>query len=455
MTYKNFFSSLLAFALLAASISFYACKDDKDDPAEEGRKAAAEVCDCLAEAETSNEMIACLDILDKYAKFSDYAAFVAAYEAGTAQCMPEGWDHVLAGIQAAPDFCDFFSNPPQGVDLTNPLVGMEIVMNEFMAKYGSQFYEPAFLNAVLETLEETCEAIPDWLYCVLGWEHYCGDVDLGEAAAAAGKYCDFFTANPTVNMEMGMGMIMGNPELAQYILNFSDAEFREIFFGVLGSCNAVPDWFYCQFGFTEYCEPSEPTEVELAAAEFCEFFTANPDAEMMDMMMSPIGAKYMAQFSNAAFVGALLGELQASCDAVPDWFYCLLGLTDYCDTDGECNCDNECTCEDECEDECDCGCNCGCSGECNCEDDCGCETEDPNVSLGETAAAELCEYFSTTTDTPAEQQAHVMGHFMTKYGSLMSNTIFRNAFTCALCYDILPDWFKSQFGSAPCPGCCD
>jgi len=330
MTNKKFFSSLLAFALLATSISFYACKDDKDDPADEGRKAAAEVCDCLAEAETATEMIACLDILDKYAKFSDYAAFVAAYEAGTAQCMPEGWDHVLAGIQAAPDFCDFFSNPPPGVDLTNPLVGMEIVMNEFMAKYGSQFYEPAFLNAVLETLEETCEAIPDWLYCVLGWEHYCGDIDLGEAAAAAGKFCDFFTANPEANI----GMIMGNPELAQYILNFSDAEFREIFFGVLGSCNAVPDWFYCAFGFEDYCEPSEPTEIELAAAEFCEFFTANPTADMAAMMMSPIGAKYMAQFANPEFLGGLLGELQANCDAVPDWFYCTLGMTDYCPPGG-------------------------------------------------------------------------------------------------------------------------
>jgi hypothetical protein len=57
---------------------------------------------------------------------------------------------------------------------------------------------------------------------------------------------------------MGMGMIMGNPELAQYILNFGNPEFREIFFGTLGDCDPVPDWFYCAFGFEEYCDDEEP-----------------------------------------------------------------------------------------------------------------------------------------------------------------------------------------------------
>jgi len=61
----------------------------------------------------------------------------------------------------------------------------------------------------------------------------------------------------------------------------------------------------------------------IAAPEFCEFFTNNPEADMMSMMGSEV-ARFYPYFYNPLFVSVLIQQLMTTCPTTPMWFICLM-----------------------------------------------------------------------------------------------------------------------------------
>ena len=109
MNRLKFLSISIVAALLAGIAAFSTCKKD-DDPADEGKKAAKEICACfdyiagfagveIDEGNAAAFLIAygkfedCIDRLeDKYAKYEDNTAFERAAEKEFAKCKAaEGW----------------------------------------------------------------------------------------------------------------------------------------------------------------------------------------------------------------------------------------------------------------------------------------------------------------------------------------------------------------------------
>ena len=105
----KFLSILMVAAILAGVVTFSACNKD-DDPADEGRKAAKEICACFdhitsftgVEINEGNAVAFfvaygkfedCIDRLkDKYAKYEDNSAFDNSALKELAKCAAaEGW----------------------------------------------------------------------------------------------------------------------------------------------------------------------------------------------------------------------------------------------------------------------------------------------------------------------------------------------------------------------------
>jgi len=371
MINKKFLSSLFLAALMVA---FIGCKDDPiENPADEGKKAADELCDCFAAAQTEAAVSAC---------------------------------HTS-------------------------------IQNKFSNHWANEAFQEAFMQRI-----ETCGSLPDDFKCL--WFDDCPEDDdplaiLGRQAADA--LCAGFTAaNGNFDAEMAAMMgLMGNPAYAGMFRGadspgepaFEDA-FSERF---MSGCAVIPQWFLDMW-------TGEPSDVELVAMAFCQFFAENPDATLEETMAEFM--EYLASFADADFRTALLALVQ-DC-FIPDFVYCMMfQMLDHCPPD-----DDECNCEDECD----------------CEEDCGCgDIIDPLIALGVQAANELCDYYIEAIEndyTLAQQQTFVLGLMMTKYGSYQSNDCWQCGFSGALCYPLLQEalaegkiFWPGPNPTGPCTACCD
>ena len=145
------------------------------------------------------------------------------------------------------------------------------------------------------------------------------------AIMAAAEFCALAAQYPEGGDMMVLAQLYSKYEAE---LNSENPAFLEPFFGTLIACSPASNWILCTFRMTDYCPEEELTDEELAAKaaeavpEFCEYFTANPGADMNSMLTSEV-AKYGNYFSKPAFIGALLYGL-GSCESTPQWFFCTM-----------------------------------------------------------------------------------------------------------------------------------
>ena len=305
-------------------------------------------------------------------------------------CDKDELDPTDDGRILAVELCDCFTNAEDDASKIKCITDFEAKADKWKNEEREAF-NAAFNQAI-------CNPSPyDW---------YNSRDDL--AATAIDEFCTFFTNMPeAADPAAGMQLMMTSGLYAKWSAHFYNEEFMgTVLMGLMG-CPSVPDWYFCSFGMTDYCV--QLTEEELAdmgiaaAADLCEYFSTTADEgqeEQYQPMIELIMTKYPAGYTEDVFWAAVLSAMLENCgNAVPGWF------VDYC-AEGGVDLD----------------------------------------TLGVTAAGELCEYFTTTTDDPQAQMQFVMGFMMGKYTSVMNNELFRSGFTNALCYDKLPAWFNDIMG---------
>ena len=241
MTNKKFFSTMLVAASLAGVVAFYACNKNDLTPAEDGKKLAQELCGCIDKAASDEAKLKC---------FSDF----------------------------------------------------ESKRSKWRDEDDAKAFDEAFGQEIAN-----CPAPYQWL-----------------ATFAAAEFCDLAAQNPD-----GDAMTLA-PLYMKYEaeLNSGNPAFLEPFFGALMACSPDSDWILCFFRMTDFCniELSDEELIELAAEaapEFCDYFTANPTADMNLMLASDL-AKYATYFSKEVFIGTLLQGLTTTCATTPQWFICMM-----------------------------------------------------------------------------------------------------------------------------------
>ena len=240
MMNKKFLKSSLVVASLAAVVAFYACDKNSLTPAEDGKKLAQELCDCIDKSPTNEAKSKC--------------------------------------------FSDFKSK-----------------RNKWRDDDDAKTFNEAFDQEI-----EACSDFYQWLgtfaaaeFCALAAQHPDGD-----AMTLAPLYFEYESE-----------------------LNSGNTAFLNPFFGALMACSPASDWILCFFRMTDFCTPLTDEELIALAAEalpeFCDYFAANPAADMNSMFASDL-AKYADYFSREAFIGVLLHGLTTNCAATPHWFVCMM-----------------------------------------------------------------------------------------------------------------------------------
>ena len=109
MINEKFLSISLVTATLAGSVALYSCKDNDPaaTPAEEGTKAATELCNCFSQAANENARAACITAYESNKHKGD-AAFETAF---TEQIVSGECSGYLAylGAKEAQTLCDCFA----------------------------------------------------------------------------------------------------------------------------------------------------------------------------------------------------------------------------------------------------------------------------------------------------------------------------------------------------------
>ena len=257
MTKRNFLSISFLSAILAGSIAFYSCnKNDELTPADDGSATAQVICDNFKAAAGDYDAIEASiaeynRIRDTWTEGAERETFVNAFNETfmSLECanLTVNWVRPTLIEQAISEFCAYFSantSADEAALYATPL-GM---------KYVSNFYDPAFLEAVLDGLENGCNATPAWFFCSLGRVEYCEtlteDQAINIARQAVAEFCGFFSAHPEADYEL----LLSEGPGGKYMRFFSNIRFLEQVLGGLQGllpesqqCTSVPDWFYCMF----------------------------------------------------------------------------------------------------------------------------------------------------------------------------------------------------------------
>ena len=143
------------------------------------------------------------------------------------------------------------------------------------------------------------------------------------ATIAAAEFCTLAAQYPEGGDMMILAPLYGKYEAE---LNSGNSAFLEPFAAGLMACSPASDWILCTFRMKDNCDKLTDEELAALAAEatpeFCEYFTANPGADINAMLTSEV-AKYANYFPEPAFIGALLYGL-GSCESTPQWFICMM-----------------------------------------------------------------------------------------------------------------------------------
>jgi hypothetical protein len=267
MTTKKVLSISFLSVLIAGSIAFYSCnKNDALTPADDGRATAQKICDNFKAAAGDYDAIeACIAeynrIRDTWTAGEERETFVSAFNEAfrSLECanLTVDWIRPTLIEEAISEFCTYFSANPSADEAA-------LYATPLGMKYVSNFYDPVFLTAVLDGLENGCNATPAWFFCSLGKVEYCetltDDQAINIARQAVAEFCGFFSANPEADLDQLLAEGPGD----KYMRFFTNYLFLEQVLGGLQGllpesqqCTSVPDWFYCMFGLEGYCVPTE------------------------------------------------------------------------------------------------------------------------------------------------------------------------------------------------------
>jgi hypothetical protein len=213
------------------------------------------------------------------------------------------------GKNLAKELCDCFTQATTDDAKLACISNFENKRNKWRDSADVIAFQIAFDEAI-----QTCGSDPyQWLLSRL-------------AIIAVAEFCALATQHP----EGGDMMILA-PLYMKYEaeLNGGNPAFLEPFFQGLMACLPYSAWILCTFRITEFCTEEELTEEELialattAVSEFCDYFTANPDADLDSMMASELAKKYGNHFTKPVFINTLLQGL-ATCSNAPQWFFCTM-----------------------------------------------------------------------------------------------------------------------------------
>jgi len=165
------------------------------------------------------------------------------------------------------------------------------------------------LQTAFDEAIQNCETSPfDWYFA-------------HQASIAVAEFCAFATE---LYPEEGNMMLLAPLFMRWEALLNSGPAFLNPFFAGLMGCRPAADWILCTFGDFDFCPQPEDEELialaREAAPEFCDFFTANPGADMNALLGSPL-ARFAPNFAQPIFIATLLQEL-ATCATTPMWFIC-------------------------------------------------------------------------------------------------------------------------------------
>ena len=246
MTNKKFFRISLVTALMAGVVALYSCKkDDADNPADEGKKAAQELCDCYSKAQDEQAQDACDSAIEnKYKKYEGNKAFEDAFFVEFAKCGSVDGDFAELGKEAAQELCDCFSNAADQLDEMACMMGLmgkyDGLFRDTQGQGGNPDFEDAFSNEFMGN----CNNIPDWFL-----QMWTSDDDKEQnklnlaktGLQAAQELCGCFAeaTNPTAEQAC-MGVI------TPYVQYMNEQEFTGALTTELQTCNSVPSWVWAQ-----------------------------------------------------------------------------------------------------------------------------------------------------------------------------------------------------------------
>jgi hypothetical protein len=145
---------------MAGVVALYSCSKD-DDPADKGKKAAKELCDCYSKANDEQAKDACNDAIEnKYKKYDGNKAFVDAYLVELAKCGSMGGDLAELGAQAAQEFCDCWADVP--ADDLGDMAKMFCAM-PLMSKYAAVMMDETFGAVFTVGMLASCPDALGWL----------------------------------------------------------------------------------------------------------------------------------------------------------------------------------------------------------------------------------------------------------------------------------------------------
>ena len=159
MTNKKFLSISFVTALLSVVIALNACKKDDpaDNPADEGKKAAQELCDCLNNAQNEQAEAACFSQSEsKYKKYENTKAFENTFNQEIGGCSSY---LTYLGAKAAQDLCECFATT-EG----DPQAEWACVFGLQSTIYGNYMEDEVFGDAFTNELMVKCSDVLAWLY---------------------------------------------------------------------------------------------------------------------------------------------------------------------------------------------------------------------------------------------------------------------------------------------------
>ena len=160
MMNKKFLTISLVSVLMTGVVALYSCSKD-DDPADEGKKAAKELCDCYGKAQSTQAQDACDSANEsKYKKYENDKAFVNAFLVELEKCDNMGDDNSELGAQAAQEFCACWADVP--ADDPGDMAKLNCAM-PLMSKYGAVMMEKTFGEAFTIGMQNSCPNAYEWL----------------------------------------------------------------------------------------------------------------------------------------------------------------------------------------------------------------------------------------------------------------------------------------------------
>jgi hypothetical protein len=236
----------VAATLVAGAVALYSC-DNKDsiNYAEEGKKAAQEMCSCLTSnaANPEAQVVCVLTTESKYATYLDNKGYKEAFNQEIEKCSQSKYRAYL-GAKAGMDLCACLTAAGDNYELqTACVLGPMATLDEEI------MYDLDFGATFTVGWYGCYEHVPNWVRCMFGGEdcEFTDEQLLELAAEATEELCQFFSSTPeAADKETGLGLLMSSTKYDKY---FYSPVFVEALLGgmTVGCPSVVPQWFWDMF----------------------------------------------------------------------------------------------------------------------------------------------------------------------------------------------------------------